>query len=428
LFEYFHNRSINISLDNPPGSGLIDNTSSSVLIRAFTLSYSVSALLPLLSRKLPMKKTALSPMPASWEDHTFDVIPRRTPLHRFYRAFLPAAAITFCVACAVHILLTGATTLLEIAVVVMCVALGGYLYQTVATFIDQCRYPPPGKLVEIDGSRVHIQSAGTGSPKVILEAGLGAMSSGWGWIQPEIEKFTHVVSYDRAGLGWSDAETAHPSALRIAWRLHKLLQTEGITGPYVLVGHSMGGLLVRVFANHYPDEVVGMVLVDASHPDQHARHPAIQRHMHSGFQMLKKIPLLTRFGYVRLTGLLHSQAEGLPARQRSEAEAFLSSHRHFTATLKESLAWNALCAEVRCSRGLGSKPLAVVSAGKDVLPGAADLQAELAALATNSTHRVVDGATHVTLVTHRDHAMSVVEAIRFVVEQVRESSAADRGY
>jgi pimeloyl-ACP methyl ester carboxylesterase len=184
-------------------------------------------------------------------------------------------------------------------------------------------------------------------------------------------------------------------------------------------------LLVRVFADQYPEEVVGMVLVDASHPDQHERHRAIRRHMHSGFQMLKKIPLLTRFGYVRLTGLLHSQADGLPARQRLEAEAFLSSHRHFTATLKESLAWNTLCAEVRNTRSMGNKPLAVVSAGKDVLPGGADVQAELAALATTSSHRVVDGATHVTLVTHRDHAKSVVEAIRQVVNQVLESSAAN---
>ena len=141
--------------------------------------------------------------------------------------------------------------------------------------------------------------------------------------------------------------------------------------------------------------------------------------------MLKKIPLLTRFGYIRLTGFFHSQADGLPARQRSEAEAFLSSHRHFTATLNESLAWNGLCAEVRSLRGLKNKPLAVVSAGEDVLPGGAELQAELAALATVSTHRVVAGATHVTLVTHRDHAMSVVEAIRHVVEQVRGSSPAD---
>ena len=362
-------------------------------------------------------------MPVSWGNHSFHAFPRRIFLQRFNRVFLPAAAVFICVACITHIIRIGAKGLFEIAIAAMCVTCSGYLYQTVATFIDNRRYPPPGKLFEVDGSRMHVQSGGTGSPTVILEAGLGAMSSGWCWIQTEIEKFTHVISYDRAGLGWSDADTAHPSGLRIAWRLHKLLQASGITGPYVLVGHSMGGLLVRVFANQYPDEVVGMVLVDASHPDQYERHPAIRRHMHSGFQLLKKAPLLTRFGYVRLTELFHSQADGLPVRQRLEAEAFLSSHRHVTTALNESLAWNGLCAEVRCSRGLGNKPLAVVSAGRDVLPGAADLQAELAALATTSMHRVIDGATHVTLVTHQDHAISVVEAIRQVVEQVRKSIA-----
>jgi pimeloyl-ACP methyl ester carboxylesterase len=191
----------------------------------------------------------------------------------------------------------------------------------------------------------------------------------------------------------------------------------------VLVGHSMGGLLMRVFAGQYPDEVAGMVLVDASHPDQYQRSPAIRRHMNAGFQLLKRIPFLTKTGYVRLTGFLHSQAEGLPARQRREAEVFLSSHVHLTVTLNESLAWDALCAEVRRARNLEDKPLAVVSAGKDLLPGAAEFQRELAALSSDSTHLVVEGATHVTLVTHKEHATSVVGAIRQVVEKVKDGRA-----
>lgn len=133
-----------------------------------------------------MKKSALSPIPASWENHHFDLFPRHLTAHRFRRALLPAVAVIFCVACVVHILRTGATALLDTAVAVVCVVCSGYLYQTVATFIDQRRFPPPGRLVEIDGSRVYMQSAGAGSPTVILDAGLGAMSAGWGWIQPEI--------------------------------------------------------------------------------------------------------------------------------------------------------------------------------------------------------------------------------------------------
>ena len=323
--------------------------------------------------------------------------------------------------------MTGSVTFFLITAIVVCIPCAGYLYQTIATRLDKHRYPPPGKIVNINGHQLHMQAAGTGSPTVILEAGLGAMSAGWGWIQPEVAKFTRVVSYDRAGLGWSESDNASPAGSHTARQLHDLLQVSGVDGPYVLVGHSMGGLLVRLFADQYPDEVAGMVLIDASHPDQYARSSAIRGHMSSGFQMLKRIPFLTKLGYVRLTGFFHSQAEGLPARQRREAEAFLSSYNHFKTTLNESLAWDSLCAEVRRARNLGDKPLAVVSAGKDLLPGATDLQDELATLSSDSTHLVVEGATHVTLVTHREHAMSVVAAIRQVVEKVKAAAAAGRG-
>jgi pimeloyl-ACP methyl ester carboxylesterase len=328
-------------------------------------------------------------------------------------------AIIICVACAGYLYQTNTVLLFLIPAIILCVACTGCLYQVVAAALDKRHYPPPGELVNINGCRLHIQSTGKGSPTVILEAGLGAITSGWGWIQPEVAKFTRVVSYDRPGLGWSESGNSSPSASHIAWQLHQLLQASGIEGPYVLVGHSMGGLLVRVFENLYPDEVVGMVLVEASHPDQHERSPAIRKHMNSGFQMLKRVPLLTKLGYVRMTGFLHSQAEGLPERQRAEAETFLSSYCHFKSTLNESLAWYSICAEARCARNMGNKPLVVLTAGKKSLPGSLALQGELATLSSDSTHLVVTEADHVTLVTHREHAASVVEAIRHVVEKVK---------
>jgi len=146
--------------------------------------------------------------------------------------------------------------------------------------------------------------------------------------------------------------------------------------------------------------------------------------MNSGFKLLRKIPMLTKLGYVRLTGCLNCQAEGLPARQRAEVRIFLSSHSHFCTTLHESLAWEKICAEVRHARNLGNKPLAVLSAGKDLLPGSLELQGDLATLSSESTLRIVEGATHVTLITHREHALSVVEAIRQVVEKVKKGNAA----
>jgi pimeloyl-ACP methyl ester carboxylesterase len=179
----------------------------------------------------------------------------------------------------------------------------------------------------------------------------------------------------------------------------------------------MGGLLIRVFADRYRDEVAAIVLVDASHPDQHLRSPAIDTHMRSGFRVLRAVPLLARLGYVRLTGLFNAWAEGLPPQQAAEAEAFLSSCRHLQTTLDESLAWEAICTEVRDTGGLRDIPLAVVTAGRDVLPGQPQLQRELALLSRDSIHVTVKGADHVTLVTRREHAQSVVEAIRHVVGQ-----------
>ena len=298
----------------------------------------------------------------------------------------------------------------------------GSLYQAIAARRDQRNFPPPGSLVEINDCRLHLQTAGHGLPSVVLESGLGGMSSAWGWVQPETAKFSSVVSYDRAGLGWSGPDSAPKTATLAARRLRALLQKSGVRPPYVLVGHSMGGLLVRVFAHLFPDEVAGMVLLDAVHPDQHLRSSAIDTHMRTGFRFLRAVPLLARLGYVRLTGLFDAWGEGLPERQAAESEAFLATYRHLRTTRDESLAWDTICAEVRCCAGLGDLPLAVVTAGKDVLPGHPELQGELAQLSSDSTHLVVRGADHVTLVTRRAHALTVVEAIRQVVAKAQARS------
>jgi pimeloyl-ACP methyl ester carboxylesterase len=300
--------------------------------------------------------------------------------------------------------------------IIPCIIGIGYLYQAVATLRDQRNYPPPGMLVDIDGCRMHAQTEGNGLPSVVLESGLGGMSSGWGWVQPETAKFSRVISYDRAGLGWSGPDTSPKTAVLAARRLDSILQSARVDPPYVLVGHSMGGLLIRVFANLYPDKVAGMVFLDAVHPDQHLRSAAIDLHMRTGFRLLKLIPLLTRLGYVRITGLFNAWSNGLPARQASETLAFLSNYQHLKTTRDESLAWNTICAEVRSTSGLGDTPLAVVSAGRDVLPGQPELQRELATLSSNSFHHVIKEADHVSLITRRENALAVVKAIKDVVE------------
>ena len=313
--------------------------------------------------------------------------------------------------------LQGGRTLRHFAAVIPCLFGIGCLYQAIATELDRQSYPPPGSVIDIDGIQIHMQTYGSGPVTVILETGLGGMSAAWGWIQRETAKFARVVSYDRAGLGWSEIDTEPKTAHRAARRLHDLLCASQISPPYVLVGHSMGGLLMRVFTDNYADDVVGMVMLDACHPDQHLRSTAIGQHMQTGFRVLQATPLLTRLGYVRLAGLFNGWTEGLPPRQAAEAGMFLSCYRHLLTTREECQAWDQLCSEVRRTGGLGNLPLAVVTAGKDVLPGQPELQGELAALSSDTMHLVVKGADHVTLVTTREHALTVAEVIRQVVEK-----------
>lgn len=318
-----------------------------------------------------------------------------------------------------HCILPGGKGRSRLVAAILCLTGMGLVYQTIATACDRIKHPPPGSLVDVNGCRLHLQSAGSGPPTVVLEAGLGGMSAAWGWIQPETAKFSHVVSYDRAGLGWSKADSTPKTALQVALRLRTLLQCANTTPPYVLVGHSMGGLFIRVFAELFPKDVAGLVFVDASHPDQQLRSSAIETHMRSGFRMLKGVPMLAGIGYIRLSEFFDSWSEGLPEKQAAEANSFLSSYRHLRTTRDESLAWDTICAEVLATRGLGGIPLAVVTAGKDVLPGQPELQSELAALSSTSVHMVVKGADHVTLITHRQHAISVVEAIHHVIQTWR---------
>ena len=127
--------------------------------------------------------------------------------------------------------------------------------------------PPPGRLVDVGGWRLHLNCLGKGSasqPTVILEAGAGDFSVDWSLLQPAVARFARVCSYDRAGSGWSDLGPRPRTMHQIIYELHTLLEKAGERPPYLLVGHSYGGLLVRLYQFTYPTEVVGMVLVEAA--------------------------------------------------------------------------------------------------------------------------------------------------------------------
>jgi pimeloyl-ACP methyl ester carboxylesterase len=317
--------------------------------------------------------------------------------------------------------------LLVILAVIVGLPILGAIYQAIATRRDRQNFPPPGRFVDVGGHRLHLNVMGERSshPTVILEAGMASISSNWGWVQREVAKTTQVVSYDRASLGWSDPGVKPLDAAKSARELHAALHGAGIPAPYVLAGHSYGGLVVRMFADLYRDEVAGVVLVDSSHPDQWARIPASK-----GGQTVaianRVTALLARFGVMRLFHLEESFIAGLPPREYAEMRAYLSTPGGWLAGADGLVAWRDLSrAQVNATRSLGDLPLFVLSVTEQELYADAltALQAELPALSSNSTHVTVEGATHYTLVSRQEYAAQVSEAILQVVAAARSGEA-----
>jgi pimeloyl-ACP methyl ester carboxylesterase len=309
----------------------------------------------------------------------------------------------------------------------------GATYQAVATEIDKRTYPPPGEVVDVNGHLMHIDCIGEGAPTVILESGLGTMSADWANVQPRVAKSARVCSYDRAGTGWSEPGPEPRDPRQIAHELHTLLGNAGIDGPYVLVGQSFGGLYVRMYADMYPKEVAGMVLADSSHPDMWGRMPPeVTATLRPPAWQVGAMTFLTRLGIFRLTASDMAEC-GLPAQQCKEEQAYLRSTRYRMTWGQEMLAPER-DAQVRRTGNLGDRPLVVLSAGdhgRDLAAGVSPaalarfertwrtLQGDLAALSTDSTHIVVEGAGHSTLQTDRQDAQVTSAVIKEVVQAAR---------
>jgi pimeloyl-ACP methyl ester carboxylesterase len=125
-------------------------------------------------------------------------------------------------------------------------------------------YPPPGRLIDVGGRKLHLHCSGKGRPTVILMAGGGAFSIDWALVQPRVADTTRVCSYDRAGLAWSDPGPADETVEQTIGDLHALLQAAGERGPYLLVGASIGGIFIRAYQRAFPDEVAGLVFTNSS--------------------------------------------------------------------------------------------------------------------------------------------------------------------
>ena len=279
-------------------------------------------------------------------------------------------------------------------------------------------------MVDVGGHSLHIDCLGEGSTTVILEAANLGMSAHWIWVQQQLAQTTRVCAYDRAGMGWSERGPEPRDARQVSGELHTLLKGADTEAPYVLVGHSYGGLYARMYATRYPKQVSGVVLVDSSHPEQFTRSPQGREMYEQTRRMGVFIPWLTRLGVIRLTNFYPAHPD-LPSQQRAQIEAFNSSTRQVVTTADEFRATPETNTQVSNMGSLGDKPLAVLSAGEQSSSWF-EMQDELAALSPDSIHRVVDGATHESLLYDKGDSKVTSAAIEQVVDAVRTDQPLSR--
>lgn len=304
----------------------------------------------------------------------------------------------------------------------LILAAGGFVYENISEARDRRFNPMEGRLVEVGGRKMHIHCTGQGSPTVILDSGLGDSYLSWRKVQPEIAKFTRVCSYDRAGLGYSDSSAQPRTSRVIAEELRALLQAAGVPPPYVIAGHSMGGYDVRVYTDLYRNEIAGMVLVDASHPDQENRLPQELRNMEGSWRrQAQLIASSMPFGIPRLLGL----CENDPVTRAADCN-WRSAREQFA----EMNDFSQSAAQAGGAASLGDLPLAVLShdpdrPSSDLPPELAKatndawekMQEELAHLSTQGTQTIAKNSAHYIQIDRPD---LVVDAIRHVVEQARQ--------
>ena len=253
----------------------------------------------------------------------------------------------------------------------------GVTFQYIATKSGERRYPPSGKLVDIGGYRLHLNCSGEGVATVIMDSGAGGNSLSWNLVQPEIAKFTRVCTYDRAGLGWSDPGPLPRTSRQFVKELHALLVTGGIKGPYVLVGHSLGGMNMRLYASSYPGDVAGMVLVDSAHEDQFSLFSKIKEPLE---MRVLKIPLLYKslsiLGVIRLSTFWIQLDPKVPPQIQTMILAVLTRTKNLFTITDEYFAIKEDAAQLRAApKTLGDIPLVVLAHAKGpILKGISDEQ------------------------------------------------------
>lgn len=217
--------------------------------------------------------------------------------------------------------------------VILFAVLAGVTFQSVSNAVERRRFPHPGKLIDVGDRQLHLYCVGRGKPVVILEAPAGGLSMGWAWVQRELMTTTRVCSYDRSGLGWSEAGDERYDPARVPEQLHVLLQQGGELPPFIIAGQEMGASFARLYASQYPQEVVALVLID---------DPATRLIAARAARNAALWPWFARIGLLRVTRSLSKRAAALPPPANDATEAFLNRPDHLTRAAYEIANLNAV--------------------------------------------------------------------------------------
>jgi pimeloyl-ACP methyl ester carboxylesterase len=333
----------------------------------------------------------------------------------------------------------GGMIVLSVVILIAAAVGTGATFNAVAAQYFFARHPAPGRVYDVGGYKMHLYCTGEGSPALIADAGLSNDSLIWGNVQPELSKITRVCSYDRAGFGWSERRPDPRDADRIVQELHGLLTAAGITGPIVLMGHSISGVYIRAYASHYPQNLSGLIFVDGSTPLQDDRFPAkvTQAEKNAWFQFLiaKWVYIL---GIPRLMGQC-SHAEGFSGSVGEMIAEDQCRPSLFTAVAQEDKSFKQSGNETIHTGPFGDVPILILSEDpehsppSDIPPQAAEsvskiwneMQEELKNLSTRSRRIIARGSGHYVQI---DRASLLNEEVTNFIKQIRGEMPAPTDY
>lgn len=296
------------------------------------------------------------------------------------------------------------------------------LYQKIATFIDDYTHPPQGQLYDIGGYKLHLNTTGQGTGTVICDAGLSGTSLGWSLVQAEVSKFARICSYDRAGYSWSDLSSQIRTSENIAKELYALLKKANIPGPYILVGHSFGGANVLIFADLYPEETLGVILVDSVHEDMLEEIPSTTEPFDHPYVQW----FLSFIGYKRLKGPsqdIMQMLQPLPTKIQAAYIAQMNKTRYTEAVNQEMKSIHISLSQLNERKIPFQTPLTVITAGKFANSEEGKkwklLQEKLLLKSRNAKQVIAENSDH--MINHYEPKV-IIDAIREMIENPRRSS------